>query len=326
MYHVNFFSYLAKSARKGNRIGEKVIIAGREMNFMKKNDVQTYDLGKYIPGAGVWYFRTNNHGFRGDDFDTKKPPGTYRILFIGGSTTMWGSKNETTVTAFIKKKIKEELGFNKIEVINLGIAHNSSNSSLFLFKNEYLKFSPDMVILYHFFNDLAKFTPMAEIHHEKIFHSVLLGTLNDLYLEWFKVNLAERYLKKAKYAIHTYTLNNFNEFYKLSKKHNFKLILSTFAQPDVPNLSDYEFDYFDFDIKLRQPWFQSLDIYYQADNLFNRELKEFCKDRGIVFTDVDKAVKGGLEYFTDVCHMTDEGNLLKSDETYRTIKKFLPVN
>ena len=89
------------------------------------------------------------------DFETTniplaKPPGVYRILFLGDSTTFgWGvSMNETTA-----KILERELnavhvpGYERFEVINAGVGNYDTVQEVTYYKTSGRKFHPDMVVL-----------------------------------------------------------------------------------------------------------------------------------------------------------------------------------
>lgn len=112
--------------------------------------------GELIPNQITESITINSLGFRGDEFSNVKPPNTYRIFMVGGST-MFGAgstSDETTIPGFMQKfLIEKDFGFD-IEVINSGIQAADSNTELKLVKQKLVTLSPDLIIMYDGWNDL----------------------------------------------------------------------------------------------------------------------------------------------------------------------------
>ena len=116
-----------------------------------------------IPDQSTDSITINTLGFRGAEFSETKPPNTYRIFMVGGST-MFGAgatSDETTIPGYLQQHLNEKnLGFD-IEVINSGIQGADSNTELNLVKQKLVRFSPDLIIIYDGWNDLrANNTPI----------------------------------------------------------------------------------------------------------------------------------------------------------------------
>jgi len=98
--------------------------------------------------------RINNYGFRGEDITLKKKPGMKRILVMGDSFTFGvGAEENETIPYLVEKYLKERAKF--VEVINAGIGGSSPLSNYLKARDEYLEFSPDIVIYFFDFSDLA---------------------------------------------------------------------------------------------------------------------------------------------------------------------------
>ncbi|MBI4356134.1 MAG: hypothetical protein HY597_06790 [Candidatus Omnitrophica bacterium] len=92
----------------------------------------------------------NAHGFREFDYPYAKPPGTFRILFLGDSWAEdMGSYFENLHTKHLERKLNA-LGLpQKFEVINAGHYAYDNAQELMLYLNEGIKFQPDLVtVLY----------------------------------------------------------------------------------------------------------------------------------------------------------------------------------
>ena len=116
-----------------------------------------------IPNQSTDSITINGLGFRGAEFFTIKPPDTYRIFMVGGST-MFGAgatSDETTIPGYLQQLLNEkDFGFD-IEVINSGIQGADSNTESNLIEQKLVRLSPDLIIIYDGWNDLrANNTPM----------------------------------------------------------------------------------------------------------------------------------------------------------------------
>ncbi|MGV6826873.1 MAG: SGNH/GDSL hydrolase family protein [bacterium] len=98
----------------------------------------------------------NSLGFRGPDISPQKPPSTFRIVAMGGSTT-YGIllPQGKDYPRQLESKLKSLLNTNDLEVINAGLVSATTAETLHRLYTEILPLQPDMVIIYHGFNDLV---------------------------------------------------------------------------------------------------------------------------------------------------------------------------
>jgi len=89
----------------------------------------------------------NNHGFRGDDFEAKKPAGTYRVACLGDSTTFgWSVGDDDTFAARLEELLGARLGESRTEVLNLGVTGYTSLQGRELMTGFVKDWSPDLVV------------------------------------------------------------------------------------------------------------------------------------------------------------------------------------
>ena len=76
----------------------------------------------------------NSLGFRGEEFEPKKPPGVYRIFVLGGSTTFGYPEsipsNQETYPYKLQVDLREQLHDPKLEVVNAGVTGYTLRTSL----------------------------------------------------------------------------------------------------------------------------------------------------------------------------------------------------
>ncbi|HSE85708.1 MAG TPA: GDSL-type esterase/lipase family protein [Candidatus Binatia bacterium] len=98
----------------------------------------------------------NSLGFRGPEFQPAKPPGVFRIICMGESST-FGYRNTDTGTYpfFLESILSNDFRASRIEVINAGFPYYNTGSILSLLQEDLLNYRPDLLTLYSAFNDTA---------------------------------------------------------------------------------------------------------------------------------------------------------------------------
>jgi len=103
---------------------------------------------------GSWEFRINSQGFRsGEEFTYQKPAETYRILILGDSFSMGYEVNQEECYSEILGQYLRSRG-RSVQVINASVSGFSNAEELIFFQEEGIKYSPDVVILGFFENDI----------------------------------------------------------------------------------------------------------------------------------------------------------------------------
>ena len=128
----------------------------------------------------------NSLSFRGPEFSEIKPPNTYRIFMVGGST-MFGSgesSDDTTIPGILQKMFDSDNSITqKIEVINAGFSGANHITEYDLINQKLVTFSPDLVIVYDGWNSLRMDYPvegmamywqgMCELGKENNFETII---------------------------------------------------------------------------------------------------------------------------------------------------------
>lgn len=115
-------------------------------------------------------YQINKWGFRGGDIEEEKPPGTYRIFMLGGSTAFCGDlPYDATHCGLLEKKLKERFPGRAIEVQNASTDWHTSQHSLIKLLMYVQDFEPDLIVVFHGVNDLMRgLSPdafAAEMHY-----------------------------------------------------------------------------------------------------------------------------------------------------------------
>ncbi len=113
----------------------------------------------YVPSPT--YTDHNKLGYRGPDIALPKPKGVFRIVALGGSTTYSSATTSAeSYPAQLQTVLRDEYGYNNVEVINGGFIGYTTWETLVNFEFRVLELEPDMIILYEGVNDI---TPREQI-------------------------------------------------------------------------------------------------------------------------------------------------------------------
>ena len=102
---------------------------------------------------GSWKFVTNGQGFRAkEDFHLEKPPGVFRVIALGDSTTEGFEVRQNATYPAVLERYLRKSGINA-EVFNTGVSGFGTAEELIYLENEGIKYKPDAVVLGFFGND-----------------------------------------------------------------------------------------------------------------------------------------------------------------------------
>jgi lysophospholipase L1-like esterase len=102
-------------------------------------------------------------GFRGDGPQRwEKPPGTLRLAALGGSSTFSFNSDDAQIwTALLAERLASHYGV-PVEVVNAGVPGLSAFDSRFHFLYRVRELEPDVVLVYHGWNDMKFFKSLEE--------------------------------------------------------------------------------------------------------------------------------------------------------------------
>ncbi len=133
---------------------------------------------EHIPGAeDRWLHRDfdvsikiNSKGLRDVERDYAKKDNTFRILAFGDSFVEgWGVELEDSVTRRLEEILNLQGGDKKYEVVNCSVAGYGTDQELLFFQREGVKYSPDLVIVFFYLNDVGNNASKIGIGTEKGF-------------------------------------------------------------------------------------------------------------------------------------------------------------
>ena len=281
----------------------------------------------FIAAATSWeqktrQFHTNNVGFRDDDVVLPKPHGVYRILCIGGSTTIEGLTNALTYPNILEAKLREHFGTKAIEVINGGVYGYRVEHERKRF-DDFMALEPDLIVYYNFVNDLRQFVP-AWAEPEGPWTDPVLALKKALrksrfistYWNWQLLPPHKRLMR----LLHRDVLDSIQWIGDEAKRQGVEVAVCSFAYPT--DLTEEERLLLE---KNGSRWFSplTLDSYTRIVRLFNHELRAMCEARGFAYVPVAENFHGGSAYFTDICHMNPLGIEHKAEIVFHTLKEQL---
>lgn len=274
----------------------------------------------------------NSLGFRGEEIELKKPEGVYRIVAIGGSTTFgvylpW----QQSYPYQLQIELRERFGTDKIEVINAGLTGSTSAESFHRMVTQVLPTDPDMVIIYHAFNDLLP--RMFNDYQEDYYHFRKSDPHNPPGLtRFYSYRLLLRVLSPSMFH------ENYNLISRVWKMEN----LPDTDTQRVQNFLDSSNDAFKSNIEnialllkgkgievVLASFGMNVNLWHWNENLppyiwkagidaNNVAIEELAIEQNVPMvpfakTDFSKATKeAGTAMYDDSIHMSKEGNVLKA--------------
>ncbi len=277
-------------------------------------------------------FWTNGHGLRDEAVQLPKQPNVYRIVCVGGSTTVGGPRNDLTYPNLLEQKLGARLGAQRVEVINAGVDGIDLRGCVGLSELiETLK--PDMILRYGFVNDAAAVMEQALEDslgkggvREALAHVLGRSQLMQHHARWLWRRVfpgpatyrekARTLLRPALQALHDET-----------QRAGAQLAIASFCAPHLPSLAPLARAWFRSQFVFALPYNVGFDDYIAALTAHNAMTRAFCAEHGLVYIPVQENLHGGIAYFTDIAHMhlrgIDEKAAICADHLQDTVAQAL---
>jgi lysophospholipase L1-like esterase len=299
---------------------------------------------QYLLHRGKYWvpqLRANNwryfNGSRGDrDIVIPKPPGLIRINCFGASTTGNYLEYEEATYSYpleLERILQQKFPEINLEVNNCGVGGRTTAEILIDFLLSAIDTSPDMIVLYHAYNDLQpSLTPgfLSDYSHAKR----NLGESYYLYRRYSKIptlplSLYNMFVNKLFLANIIYSLlkaiskgevdlnldfqglptykRNIEHLINICKINNIQTICSTFC-------------YFLYDdVKDSLPHLK----YYSGVMDENAVMTNLCHKHNIPLVDNFNLIPRREKYFMDTIHFTPEGMTLVAENISKPIIEYL---
>ncbi len=249
-------------------------------------------------------FYVNNHGFRDADLHVPKPPGVYRILCIGASTTEEGPTNDLTYPAILEALLNRHFETNRFDVVNCGVS--GMNSLKHRIKTaEYLALAPDLLIIYNAVNDICHdlfplWVKQASPWRQRLRESHVINQFFNAYLLPDAAEMATL-IEQHKMADLHYVITQ-------AAGRGIPVAVCGFAAPDPALLSRHERAYYNYYTMLE--WggkYVVFESYLRALDTYNNALRALCRETDALYIPVDQLLRGGANLFGDICHLRNAG-------------------
>jgi hypothetical protein len=261
-----------------------------------------------------------------------KPPGVYRIVCIGASTTAEGYTNKMTYPNLLEARLRKQFGEDRIEVVNCGVIGIHSAGEVKRIP-DYLALQPDLIIHYNYINDaVSLFAGYVQPHPPNV---TLLKRFKWLLRKsWFAYRHFNAWLwvsdAEFRQALRATTVGNLRTLCKAARDAGVGVAVCSFAHPDVVHLRKEERSYYD---RCLERFFGpgpgggrgifNAATYGHLVDLYNDEVRTLCRDEGFLYVPVAENLQGGTEYFYDACHCYLAGIDRKAEIVFEGIKDFV---
>jgi len=274
----------------------------------------------------------NSLGYRNDEFPLEKPSGVYRIVALGGSSTYDVSikDNANTFTAQLERLLKDDYGYQNVQVINAGVPGYNSWEILVNLEFRVLDLDPDLIIIYEGTNDVharmvepsayrgddlgrrqAWHVPAVALWEHSALLRILSRAMNltrqisiddfvssSTYVSWpYEYRLSEDNLDPTEILKENppiYFRRNLENMSAIAKEQGVEIMFSTWAYS--PYLNDYA----------------SEGYYQQGFQENNAVVKDVAADQQLPLFDFVEVMPQDAKYWADGRHVNEAGALVKA--------------
>jgi hypothetical protein len=272
-------------------------------------------------------FRANNVGFRGADIGVPKPEGFYRILCIGGSTTIEGVTDDLTYPALLQQMLRDQLHTDRVEVVNCGIYGGDTFSESETIP-DYIALQPDMVVYYNFINDFRNICgrELQDLSRNGQPFGLLIG--NALRRSRFVFKYLPSLLVPTEEQLGSLLDRRYfpslGKFAGALREAGVETAFCSFVYPDPAEFGDSDKCLFDYHF-FRFAWTQyAMDSagYAASVKNYNDLLRRFCEKNHLTYLPVAENFPcRNPALFNDICHMAPPGIRKKAGIVFDLIRE-----
>ncbi len=311
-------------ARQWMRYGSfAVSVRDPMLEYDPQADLLVPKPGYEVKGARL-DIKINSLGFRGDEFERRKPPHTGRFAAIGASTTFCAevSDNHKTWPHRLQEKLAAAYPGVRFEVINTAVGGYTAAENLRNLTHRVLPLDPDLAIYYEGNNEITKDTRQLALDRGLIAPEnpqSLARTISNYSLLFDltyknlaivagrrKAAAATRTIDSVPSDLPNHFIGQIDEMRHALAARDVPLVLSTFIvkfrrnQPRETQIAnaDVEFYY--------MPW-MSIEGMLDAMDIYNQAILDYAARNGLPVVDDREAVPPDAEHFSDAMHVVDKG-------------------
>ncbi len=255
---------------------------------------------------------TNRYGYRAPDLPVPKPPGTFRILCLGGSTTYEGADNAHTYPALLQDELRAAFPGKNIEVMNCGVEGLNSRGN-FLHVPAYLELQPDLILGYLGVNDTQ--------NDVQIMCHAGMSPVYRFLAQWeFLRHNLDRPFWPADSVIRSHlqavTLTNLEGLRRIFAGSGIRFALCSIACVHYDEASSEKQAYCDSTCGYTAALFAKLV------SLLNPELKAYCERMNLLYVPVGENIVDP-DWLIDPCHLSQNGIALKAHIVAEALKPYI---
>lgn len=294
---------------------------------------RTFGFELYKNEDGAKYISSRH----GELFPLKKPNDTFRIVAFGGSTTENDKSFQDAKVHYpllLQSELRESLGTNKIEVINVGNSAYATPHSLILFELDVLSWEPDMIIVSHNINDLlSAYWPNLTFDYSNKYsnqfylpdNTSIFTLSNTLFqhsqLYWFMRSLINKvsnnvssngdseiqrksYGNKPPQLLIEIFKRNLRSFTAIAKENGIQVLLGN--QPLQPSEESFihHWGHKPYNSIVTYPLHSEFVHHHRQ---LNESIRQVAEETRVLFIDNENSLGEDKEYFIDVVHYTPKG-------------------
>ena len=186
---------------------------------------------------------------------------------------------------------------------------------------ESLNLDPDLIIEYNAVNDICRrYIPHLKKHASWWKQILWNSRFLTRHMNWHLLpgeKAVEAHFNKT-------TLHNLRSLYNAAAARNIPMVFCSFSRPDIDTLGNEARNFFESDIE--NVWrgeFVNFESYCRIVDIYNKSLKKMCRDNDIPYIPVAEHHRGELDYFIDICHLTNKGIQEKANIIFKYLQPLL---
>ena len=277
--------------------------------FLRKYRPNIYRHNWYTAQFKQSEFWTNSLGFRNEEITLPKPDGIFRIICIGGSTTVEGPHNNLTYPKVLEGLLRSHFNTSRIEVVNCGVdgmAFPGEQERM----EDWLALQPDLILHYNIINNTSWLIQSAT--EKALEEDGCTGRLHQAASEsklLFALGLSYVYPDTVFFTaeLNRSVFSCFREMERRAREAGVLMAIASFAIPDRESVTPAERDFFESTFHMTPTKGGRLSQLSRMMDEYNRCVREFCSENNLLYIPVAENLTGGIETFTDVCHLRIKG-------------------
>lgn len=297
----------------------------RYLEFMRKYRPNIYRRDWYRAQFNHSEFWTNSLGFRDREIELPKPPECFRIVCIGGSTTVEGPHNDLTYPRVLEKNLREYFNSSHLEVINCGVDGLGFPHELDRME-DWLALQPDIILHYNIINNAIWMILSATenaMQEDGFMGSIYRTAAESKLIEATGLSRVYPHTSYFKAELDNTAFSCFNKMQHMATEAGVLMAIASFAIPDSDAITSAEQDFFESTFHLTPTKGGKLSELERLIDEYNRLVRQFCSKNDVVYIPVAEKLNGGIEMFTDICHLRVEGIHQKADICFEHLREVI---